>query len=215
MTYKISLEALGQIGPDGFAAMVASHIAALQEYDAHMVLVRRDAELADLPDEEHHTAFPPPHAPVEVESAIKRTPKPDGTTTFEPNYEIVPPSIEQRKERLFAQVSAAEQDAIRTVVPAGKIRAFQFREQDIRKADQARIMAEYAARAAAGDKTQVDSDKFQNEHRPAADTRFMEEQAAREDQRNEIQRWAANLHSDIEDLTADTIDAWEMKPFHG
>lgn len=201
MTYKISLEALGQLGPDGFAAMVASHIAALQEYDAHMVLVRRDAELADLPDEERHTEFPPPHAPVEIESSIKRTPKPDGTTTFEPDYEIVPPSIEQRKEKLFAQVSAAEQDATRAVVPAGKIRAFQFREQDIRKADQARYVAA--------------APMIPTEQRPEADTRFLEEQAAREDRRNEIQRWAASLHSDIEDLTADTIDAWEMTPFHG
>lgn len=212
MTYKISLEALGQLGPDGFAAMVAFHIAALQEYDAHMVLVRRDAELADLPDEERHTAFPPPSAAIEIESAIKRTANDDGTTTFEPDYEIVPPSIDMRKQRLFARVSEAEQDAIKAVVPAGKIRAYHFREQDIRKADQARYAA---AVKDAEPGTQIDFAKFIDEHRSVTDTRFLQQQDSRDDQRNEIQRWAANLHSDIEDLSADTIDAWEMKPFHG
>ena len=69
--------------------------------------------------------------------------------------------------------------------------------------------------AGAGPGDQVDFSSFSSAHRPADDTRFLEEQAAREDQRQEIYRWAAEMHSDIEDLTEQTVDAWEMNPFNG
>lgn len=211
MTHKIAQEALGDVSPDRFAAMVATHIDALEEYDAHMVLFREDALNADLPADERHVAFPAPSAHAEIEAAIRRDPQENGTTVFTPDYEIVappPPSLAQKKAELFDLVSTHERDAIAGVLPAGKIRAYQFREQDIRKADQKRW-------------ADVDHDKFNNFEqynyleRPPEDTKFLEEQAAREDQRNEIQRWAAQLHSDIEDLTEETIEAWEVKPFHG
>lgn len=194
MTYKLAIEALGPSTPEAFAIMVHNRIVTLQEYDAHEAIVREHALIEDMPPAERYVSLAVPAAPVEVDAAIKHTPREDGTTEFAADYEFVGPSFETKKARLFDQVSAAERDAIAAVVPAGKVRAFQFREADIRKADQQRHVGE---------------------DRPLSDTRFLDEQAAREDQRNEIVRWAAGLHSDIEDLTPDTIDAWEMKPFHG
>lgn len=190
MPYKISMEALGQLGPDGFAKLVTDHIAALKEYDAHLVLVRRDAELAGLPDAERHIAFPPPWAHAEVVAAIRTIPHDDGTSDFVPDYEIAGPTLEQKKAKLFDQVSAAEREAIAAVVPAGKVRYFQI------------LTHEANQRKAKGIATDEDDS-------------FLTEQINRGIKQSAIQRWAAKLHSDIEDLTADTIDAWEMTPFHG
>lgn len=209
MTFKITTEQLGQISPDGFAQMVAARIETLREYDAHEAVVRQHAAVPDMVDRWVSLAVPQ----SDLDAAIRVTPQADGTHTFAPDYEIVPPSLEKRKAVLFDQVSAAERDAIRGVLPPGKIRAYQFREQDIRQADQARFTD--SLRSAEHPENVMAFEEFAKATRPAADTHFLDEQAAREDQRNEIQRWAANLHSDIEDLTEATVDAWVMKPFHG
>jgi hypothetical protein len=208
MTYKISIEALGNLTAEGFAKLVEQRIATLREYDVHEAIVRQHATVEDMPDEERYVHLAVPAAPfAEVDSAIRRSRREDGTSEFTADYEIVGPSFEVRKARLFEQVSRAEAEALAAVLPAGKVRAFQFREMDIRRADQLRHVAVLANDPAA------DFDFVKA--RPPADTRFLDEQAAREDQRNEIARHAAQLHSDIEDLTPDTIDAFEVKPFHG
>lgn len=213
MTYKLAVESLGQLTAAAFAVMVHNRIATLQEYDAHEAIVRQHALIEDMPAAERYVSLAVPAAPVEVDAAIRRTPRENGATEFTADYEIVGPSFETKKARLFDQVSAAERDAIAAVVPAGKVRAFHFREMDIRKADSIRYQT--AVVGLAKDVQPPDFASFTAENRPLSDNRFLDEQAAREDQRNEIMRWAAGLHSDIEDLTSDTIDAWEMKPFRG
>ena len=210
MTYKISSEALGQIGADGFARHVAERIAVLKEYDAHEAIVRKHAGDPDMAPEDRWVSLAVPQAPVEIDDAIRRIANIDGTTDFVADYEIIGPTLEQKKAKLFDLVSVAEREAIKAVLPAGKIRAYQFREADIRKADQVRYSA------AAAQFESIDTfEHFTAFNRPADDTRFLDGQAAREDQRNEIYRWAANLHSDIEDLTEATVDVFEVKPFHG
>lgn len=213
MTYKISIETVtaGALDAQGFAFLVAQRIATLQEYDAHEVIVRYHATIDDMPAEERWVTLAVPAAPVEVDAAIRRTPREDGTTEFTADYEIVGPSFETKKARLFQKVSEAEGAAINAIVPPGKIRALQFREMDIRTADQSRYAAEVAGSSRIG-VAPPDFVQFCEENRPADDRRFMKEQAARQDRHNQIQRWAAQLHSDIEDLTPETIDAWEMKP---
>jgi hypothetical protein len=201
MTYQISIEALGNLTPEGFAAAVQQRIETLREYDEHDAVVRAHAADADMPAAERWVTLAVPQAPAEVDAAIRRTPREDDTTEFTADYEIVGPPFETKKSRLFQRVSEAEGVAINGVVPPGKVRAFQFREIDIRKADQVRRDSEVAS--------------VTKSSRPAADQHFLDEQASREDCRNEIMRHAAQLHSDIEDLTPETIDAWEMTPFHG
>lgn len=213
MTYKVSLEALGQLGADGFATMVHNRVLTLKEYDAHEATVRAHAANPDMPENERWTLLAVPVAPAEVDAAIKRVPQDDGTTDFVADYEIVGPSFEVKKSRLFQKVSEAEGAAINAVVAPGKIRSFQFREHDVRKSDRERYQA--ALNEAKDPSKLMAFDEFGMATRPEADTRFLEEQASREDQRQEIMRHAAGLHSDIEDLTPETIDAWEMKPFNG
>lgn len=206
MTLKIASDALGPYSADGFAAAVAARIDVLREYDTHEVVVRQHAADENMPVAERWVTLAVPQS--DLDAAIRVTANADGTHTFEPDYEIVPPALDKRKAALFAQVNEAERAALLAVLPQGKVRAYQFRDADIRKADQVRW-------------TTVDHQQYPNFDqysylsRPPEDTKFMDEQAARDDQRNEIQRWAANLHSDIEDLTEATIDAFEVKPFNG
>lgn len=211
MTFKITTEQLGPLTVEGFDQMVAARIETLREYDAHEAVVRQHAAIPDMVDPWVSLAVPQ----SDLDAAIRVTARDDGTHDFAPDYEIVPLSLDKRKAKLSDQVSAAEREAIHSVLPPGKIRAYQFREQDIRQADQARYREAETARVAAKLPDPINFVKFSADNRPVADTRFLEEQTARDDQRNEIQRWAANLHSDIEDLTEATVDAWEMKLFHG
>lgn len=208
MTFKIASDELGPYSADGFAAAVAARIEVLREYDAHEVVVRQHAADENMPVAERWVTLAVPQS--DLDAAIRVTENTDGTHTFEPDYEIVPPALDKRKAALFAQVNEAERAALLAVLPQGKVRAYQFREADIRSADQARVIAEYAK----GSTGISNIEQFHIASRPEADTRFLEEQAAREDQRNEIQRWGANLHSEIEDLTEATVDAFEVKPFN-
>lgn len=215
MTFKIELERLGVLGADGFSKLIEQRIATLKEYDEHEAVVREHAADPDKPEGEKWQSLAVPAAPIEIDGSIKRTLRPDGTTEFAPDYEIVGPSLALRKSRLLDAVSAAERDAIAAVAPAGKLRAYQFREQDIRTADQAIISAEIKRIRDEASADVLDVDAFVALKRPAADTQFLADQAARETKRQAIYRWAAGLHGDIEDLTPDTIDAFVVVPFDG
>lgn len=212
MTYQISIENIPVLlGADGFAKLVEQRIATLREYDAHEATVRQHAQIEDMPPTERFVSLAIPAAPfAEVDSAIRRTGREDGSSEFTADYEIVGPSFEAKKARLFQQVNEAEASALAAVLPQGKVRAYQFREHDIRAADQRGYLGAVKQLSPG---IHIDFAEFADEHRPVDDTRFLEEQAARADRRNEIARHAAQLHHDIEDLTPDTIDAWEMKPF--
>jgi hypothetical protein len=215
MTLKIASETIARIGADGFAQLVQGRIDVLREYDAHEAVVRQHAADPDMKPEDRWVSLAVPQAPHDIlDPAIRCTEQADGTHTFEPDYEIVPPappSLESRKAKLLDLVSNAEHAALIAVLPQGKVRAFHFRDEDIRKADQVR----YKAQEAVPVSNPMPFDIFSRVNRPADDTRFLEEQAAREAKRQAIYRWAANLQSDIEDLTEATIDGWEMKPFNG
>lgn len=215
MTFKIELERLGVLGADGFAKLIEQRIATLKEYDEHEAVVRAHAADPERKPEDRWESLAVPPAPLEIDGSIKRTPRSDGATEFTPDYEIVGPSFALRKSRLFDAVSAAERDAMAAVAPAGKLRAFQFREQGIRAADQAIISAEIKRIRDEASADVLDVDAFIALKRPAEDTQFLTDQAAREAKRQAIYRWAAGLHSDIEDLTPDTIDAFVVTPFNG
>jgi hypothetical protein len=56
-------------------------------------------------------------------------------------------------------------------------------------------------------------DDFHAAGRPPEDQKFFLEQKQRRERANAVMRWAAQVHSDIEDLTTDTIDVWTIPPF--
>jgi hypothetical protein len=56
-------------------------------------------------------------------------------------------------------------------------------------------------------------DDFHDARRPPEDQKFFLEQKNRREQADSVMRWAAQLHSDIEDLTLENIDAFEIPSF--
>jgi len=203
MTVKIDRESIRGMAQD-FATAVDAHVAALNEYAAHIKGVAEDAVNPDLTPDERRVAFPPPSAHDLIECAVRQ----DGDR-FIADYELVGPSLEVRKQRLCAQVDAAEAAEIAKVMPPRKARHWQMREQDIRTADHMRLSNHPVAL-----KPEEIND-FLAKARPAEDTTFLIEQGRRHATVTAIQRWAAKAHYDIDDLTDETVEAWKLEPFNG
>jgi hypothetical protein len=213
MTYRI---AKSQIFP-GFEVAIAAHAKEMRDWRAHMIRVRED-ENNGVTGIDRHVAHPRPGAHPLVEAAVNENDVAD--------YEIVDdgPTPEQiltsKKNNLMNDVSVAEASAIAAISPPlGKQRLLSMRENDIRVAD-GKIMDEIqrpgllaAAAVAVGISKPVDTMAEVLRRRPAEDTKFLEEQADRRERTSKINRAAAQMHSDIEDLTLETIDAWKMPPF--
>ncbi len=178
MTLKIERESL-PCSAEQFAALVETHAKAMAEYAAHLRGVEADAANEDLKPEDRRVAFPPPSAHPLVEAAVQAG-----------DFVLVGPSLEVRKQRLCAEVDAAEQAEIAAIMPQRKVRHWQHLVQDAR------------IRLAKGIATDEDD-------------ALMTVQAEREKKIAAVQRWAAKAHHDIDDLTDETVDAWEMEPFVG
>lgn len=54
--------------------------------------------------------------------------------------------------------------------------------------------------------------RFHDENRPEEQTRFLRDHKKKQAQIRAIHRWSAQVQSDIDDLTIDTVDAWDMPP---
>lgn len=211
MTLKIDREILG-CSPEAFASVVDAHIAALREYDAHLKGVREDAANEALAPEERRVAFPGPEAAPLVERAIKRTLNPDGESwSFEPDYELVGPSLDERKRRLLHEIEKAEMAEVAKVDPPAKQRYHVLRERSILTADAERLQAHMAVHG----ELPGDIEAFHQAHRPAEDTNFLAAAADRRDRRAAVEMWSAKAMHDVDDLTEATIGAWELKPFNG
>jgi hypothetical protein len=143
------------------------------------------------------------------------------------DFEIIDdsPSPEQilryKKSRLLADVVEAENAAVSLIVPAGKHRAFALRERGIMDSD-AKVIAELmkaptllqkvASTIGLGD-PQPDIHAEIVKRRPPEDTKFLSDQNDRRHSIQTIVHAATQMHSDIEDLTLDNIDAWKMPDF--
>lgn len=211
MTLKIAKSQMFE----GFEVAVAAHAFEMKNWRSHMVRVAAD-EAANVAPIDRHVAHPRPGSHPLVEACVNENDVAD--------YEIVDdwPTPAQflaaKKYELLAQVSSAEQVAIASVLPHGKRRLFQMRENDIRFNDAklastltAGLLA--AAATAVGLKKPVDIEAELEKRRLPADTSFLGEQLQRRLRVEAIERAAAQMHHDIEDLTLDTIEAWKITPF--
>lgn len=195
MTLKIDRETL-PCSEEQFATAVASHAAALAEYNEHLKGVAIDVANEALTQDERRVAFPPPTSHPLVEAAIKAG-----------GYELVGPSLDVLKQRLFQKVSEAEAAEIAKVTPPGKRRYFDLSEQQIRLADQKRLADYFEAHQA-----YPEDAGWAKSQRPIRDTSFLAEQDERRAEEAAIDLWAAKQHYDIEDLTEETVGNWVMTP---
>ena len=200
---------------ENFSVSAHQHAKDLNDHKQHMGLVDQQK---NLPKEERtHQSYPAPMAPNLIDQAVQR--REDGV--FVADFQIVNdrPSTEQlaakrlreKKVALITKVSEVEADLIKKVSGGYKHRAFQFRYGDIARADNGRASA-IVAKLGKGVthqeiKAQIEAD------RPADDTKFKVEHEARLLAAEGILRHAAELHSQIDDLTPQNVDAWTMAPF--
>lgn len=223
MTYKLKASQLAAAGltAETYGDLVRYHASELAGWTAHMGRVEASLHLPpDIPDpsqpppeegkeREHvqrfvcnpdkHMPYPPPAAPPLVGDAVNR----DG---FVADYEIdddLPSADERlaaRKGELLGQVAKAEDAALARVLPAGKRRLAQMRYNA--------SMAKACIVVADGpDATKIVDARSDWER---AECEAHEATLARLDA---IALQAAQASSDVEDLTAETIDAWQMPAF--
>jgi hypothetical protein len=105
------------------------------------------------------------------------------------DYEIVDdrPSLRARKDALIHEVSREEHALLVASMPPGKRRLDGLKAGDLLRKPQA--------------------------ERADAERNFLADRDARQAREDAIQRHAAQLMSDIEDLSEDTIGAWKPAPF--
>lgn len=220
MTAKIPKSVVDSF-PD-FAAQAATHAVAVRQWRGHMARVKEDETKKNLAPIDRHWPIDRPRAPIAIEAAVNENDEMD--------YEIVDdgPSPEDllalRKVQLLGAVTRAEQDARATVMPFAKERLFNFLEADIRAKD-ARVVTSMmeknlgvfrvAAKAVGlGKKIEPqDIAAAVNAKRTEPEQQHLADMKARRVKMAAIERRAAQAHADVEDLTAETIDAFKIPDF--
>lgn len=220
MTQKILKSTIA--GFTDFGVMVAAHAKEMRDWRAQMKLAAEHKGNDKIAPIDRYVERPVPTAHPLVESAVNESDDVD--------YEVVDdgPTADQvlkaKKSLLTQAVLDAERRARLTVVPAGKQRAFSIRLGDVTADDTTRmgdLMARFQELGILDKFTKQRADLIQKiknpeathaQGRPAADHKFMLEHADRQQRISSLERWGAQAMSDIEDLTADNIDAWSMPP---
>jgi hypothetical protein len=161
--------------------------------------------------------YPGPQAHPLIDSAVKRSPGADGTTIFEPDFEVVEAlpvkvgdaaELRTRKDYLLNKISQMENAAIAALLPPGKWRAYAHRMADIEEADMKRRKVLVDA------KTPEDNiEKNVIAARSPDDNKFMDEHNARSKVAKAIQRHASDLMSQVEDLTENDLHLWQPAEF--
>jgi hypothetical protein len=221
VTYRISKTVLDRQNLGDFAARAATFAVEMKNWRAHMARVKVDEE-AGVTGIDKYMPHPRPREHELVEAAVNENDEMD--------YELVddtpPPEMILRahKDQLLLAVSHAERDAIGAVIPPGRHRLFNLRENDIRQADSDRISRLVAKRrgivksltdAAGISDAGAELAAELKRSRPAQDTQHLEDQEQRRAKVDAIERAAAQAHNDIEDLTVDNIDGWKTPDFKG
>jgi hypothetical protein len=202
MTMHIKLSSLPW-SLEEFQQRAAAYAAAMTEYAQHLKGVAADAENETLAPEDRRVAFPPPTEDWQITAAVRQGD--DGIYVVD--CKVHGATLDERKSALAARVKELETAAIAEALPSAKARHFHFRKADIDAADVARI--------AANPNHIDDVPAFLASTRSDEDARFLDDYAARLAKMNAIQRWAAKLEHDIDDLTEATIDTFEVVPFNG
>lgn len=211
MTHQISLMKMKMIGLENIEDLIYNFAKEKQEWVEREILVEKTKDEED--PTKKYASYPPPTAHGEVMAAVNESGDPD--------YEIVDDMhvlnaaiFIGKKNELFNLVSKTENDEKQKVVPAGKERFWRLKEQSILDMDSVvrrQVQIDYYNK-----EEEVDILKLEEyiiQQRTPENQKFMEAQAERADQLKHIDLWGAEQHSEIADLTDETIDTWKMKPY--
>lgn len=142
----------------------------------------RQAKLA------HHQTVGEP-APTEhdlIESCVRRVPRGEEPDDYVADYEIVQPTLDERKAELTAEVHKAETAALHAKLSPAKRRLHSYQLADV---------------------------VAKNEEQTEAGKAVIALHHELSGHANRIGRHAAQLLSEIEDLTAETMKKWQAAPF--
>ncbi|MES2167950.1 MAG: hypothetical protein V4458_13115 [Pseudomonadota bacterium] len=199
MTHTVKKSVADHIGD--FPGAVAKFAGELSAWSAHMKRVDADANNLAIKPIDKHAPFPRPTAHRDIDLAVN-------SDTFQPDYVVEDdgPTPEQRLElkkiELFNQVAAAEQAALNAVTPPMKRRFLKIRQAEIQKSDLDR--AEQL-------KDKPNFKKAMRSARAKDENDFIDDHDRRQQRMDEIIRKAAKMQHDIDDLTIDNVDEWEME----
>lgn len=161
----------------------------------------------------HHQTVGVP-APAEhplVEAAVKRVSRGADPDDYVADFEVIEPTLEEKKRDLVAQIGKDQQAALEGAMTSGKRRVHIFAVSDLR----VKIAADYAS---ATEKTRADKvdppslDDFLK-ILPPSETALLAMHDRLLAHQDKIMRHAAKLHAQIEDLTSADIDLWKPEPF--
>lgn len=223
MTYRIPKSTI--VGISDFPAAATAFAAEATAWKRHMKKVGVDPEYAP---------YPAPTAHEIVQAAVRFD---DASGTFVPDFEVFDDGpdaetiLRMKKNDHLVAVNVLEMQARHAIVPPGKERWLNLREGDVKVADGKRA-AEYCDKhrkyepkgvvqkvkdailgEEAPDLTPEGIEAHVCETRRADDTAFLEERKKQSEKFEAINRHAAQLHHDIEDLTEADIDGWKPAPF--
>jgi hypothetical protein len=229
MTARILKSSIGSI--EDFPARAAAFAVEMKEWRAHDARMRAD-EVKGVTGIEKHWAHPRPTAHPLIEAAVNENSEMDYELVDDgPTAEQI---LRMKKNDLLSKIHQAESAAIGKIFPYGKQRFLNIRENEIRSAiaiiefENARAAVRAAEEAAALEfanngflksvseaiglrKTRIASPPPIAQQRAIApeDDAFLKEQDDRRSKIEAIQYASAKAQHDIEDLSADTIDAWQ------
>jgi hypothetical protein len=186
---------------NNFSLSVQQHALDLATHYTHMEEVVKQAVLPDGYEGKTHQAYPTPHTSPLIDQAVRR----DTNGKFIPDFQIINDraSTEQlavrrlrkKKDALTTLVTEEETRCLETIIPARKRRFLQIQYAD--------VMVK---------RTFGDGGILQD-YRSSEELAFCKDYENRASQFQVVIRHAAQLHSDIEDLTLQNVDSWTMTPF--
>lgn len=203
-----------------FDLLVAEHAGALRHWRSHHeALKKQEADIAAGKTVKAIDRFQPfdrPRAADQIEAAIN--------DKFEVDYEVVDDSNETlplRKQALISRVLKLEGDAIVAIVPPGKQRLLTLQEAAIREADDSRMSDLMKQSQNPGflkrlfGEGEIDFRAEVEKQRPAEDTAFLQNVQEIRRRLKQIEFMSAQAMAEIEDLTVDTIDGFQIPDFSG
>lgn len=223
-----------------FEAAVTAHHAELQHHYEHHEKIKTQGQMPRMPNWADVMGYPPDQRDAEFEklnqawAALRLTyldpyPRPNAMPAVESavrfdgerfivDYEIVndDPTPEQilarKKAALVNEIAKSEQAAMEQAqLPPGKVRLNAMEEAAYQAADAevAKQFIERVGKDANPKDLKAEIDKQRSpEHR-----QFLRDQGARQLRIDQIHLNAAQAMSDVEDLTADNIDTFEIPAF--
>lgn len=231
MTHRILQSAIA--GIVDFPAKAAAHAVEMKAWRAHMARVKDD-EAAGVTGIDKHWPLKRPSSHPLVEAAVNENDEMDFDLVDDgPTPEQV---LRARKDALLRDVIHLEQAALAELAPFGKRRLLIQREGDILAAHRDRVRrneemahAEHAqlvrehhdvgliksAASAIGLRKEPVMPPIVAPVMPPDDAGYVAEQAELRRRSEAIARAAAQAQHDIEDLTAETVDAWRAPDFKG